>query len=224
MGELYRNYGSANGDIWPTRAPAPDQGCCVGNKRSCNRRSSERDCPYSCKPPSSRPERRDVPFHDRTRAREAARAAPGRGGAPRGRERDRRGTVLREPPRGGHLETGPSADALRLLRQGELSERRPLPLRPRESGRCTGRVQAERQRGSTRFSAETAVRRRHLPLLRARAVSQRRELSVFPRRDEGVGPGARFVRRNLVTAKTVRNGRTTDVRSRCRMRGHGQDP
>ena len=119
-GELYRNYGSAGGDNWPARAPAPDQGCCVGNKRSCNRRSSERDCPYSCKPPSSRPERRDVPFHDRTRAREAARAAPGRGPV-QGR---------REPPRGGHLETRPRADSLCVLRQGLLSERRPLPLRP----------------------------------------------------------------------------------------------
>ena len=122
-----RNHGSASGD---PSTPDDDYGhrcSCESNKRGCNRRSSDGD---SCKPPSSRPERRDVPFHDRTRAREAARAAPGRGGAPRGRERDRRGTVLREPPRGGHLETGPSADALRLLRQGELSERRPLPLRP----------------------------------------------------------------------------------------------
>ena len=88
--------------------------------------------PLQLQAPSSRPERRDVPFHDRTRAREAARAAPGRGRAPRGPQ-GRRGPP--RAPRGGHLETGPSADALRLLRQGELSERRPLPLRPRESGR-----------------------------------------------------------------------------------------
>ena len=127
-------------------------------------------------------------------------------------------------PRGGHLETGPSADTLRLLRQGELSERRPLPLRPRESGRCTGRVQAERQRGSTRFSAETAVRRRHLPLLRARAVSERRELPVFPRRDEGVGTSPSLVRRNLITVKTVRNGRTTGCALDVECVATGQDP
>ena len=211
--ELRRNNGGASGD---PRDYDSCPRCCSGTsgtKRGCNRPSGDGCCQYNRKPPSSRPERRDVPFHDRTRAREAARAAPGRGPV-QGR---------REPPRGGHLETRPRADALRLLRQGELSERRPLPLRPRESGRCTRRVPAKRQRGSTRFSAEAAVRRRHLSLLRARAVSQRRELSVFPRRDEGVGPGARFVRRNLVTAKTVRNGRTTDVRSRCRMCGHGKD-
>ncbi len=191
--------------------------CCSGTsgtKRGCNRPSGDGCCQYNSKPPSSRPERRDVPFHDRTRAGTTARAAPGRGPV-QGR---------REPPRGGHLETGPRADPLCVLRQGELSQRRPLPLRPRESGRCTRRVQAERQRGSTRFSAETAVRRRHLPVLRARIVSERRELPLLARRDEGLGPGARFVRRNLVTAKTVRNGRTTDVRSRCRMCGHGQDP
>ena len=101
------------------RPRAPDK---VAGARhlNCWHRSGDGGSQFGCNPLPSRPERRDVPFHDRTRAREAARAAPGRGPV-QGR---------REPPRGGHLETGPSADALRLLRQGELSERRPLPLRP----------------------------------------------------------------------------------------------
>ena len=118
--ELRRNNGGASGD---PRDYDSCPRCCSGTsgtKRGCNRPSGDGCCQYNSKPPSSRPERRDVPFHDRTRAREAARAAPGRGPV-QGR---------REPPRGGHLETGPSADALRLLRQGELSERCPLPLRP----------------------------------------------------------------------------------------------
>ena len=131
--ELRRNNGGASGD---PRDYDSCPRCCSGTsgtKRGCNRPSGDGCCQYNSKPPSSRPERRDVPFHDRTRAREAARAAPGRGGALGGRAGPRaapgRGGV-REPPRGGHLETGPRADALRLLRQGELSERRPLPLRP----------------------------------------------------------------------------------------------
>ena len=204
------------------RAPTPDQGCCVAATNAAATGAPASETALQLQPPSSRPERRDVPFRDRTRAGTTARAAPGRGGAPGAAARQARDGPPRAP-RGGHLETGPSADALRVLRQGELSERRPLPLRPRESGRCTGRVHAERDDG-TRFSAETAVRRRHLPLLRARAVSERRELSLFPRRDEGVRTSPSLVRRNLVTAKTVRNGRTTDVRSRCRMCSYGQDP
>ena len=174
-----RNHGSASGD---PSTPDDDYGhrcSCESNKRGCNRRSSDGD---SCNPLQAGPS--GVTSPSTTAPGPARPPAPPPAAAAQSRERDRRGTVLREPPRGGHLETGPSADALRLLRQGELSERRPLPLRPRESGRCTGRVQAERQRGSTRFSAETAVGRRHLPLLRARAVSERRELPIFPRRDE----------------------------------------
>ena len=176
-----------------------------GNKRGCNRRSGDGDCQYNCKPPSSRPERRDVPSTTAPGpARPPAAAAPPAAAQSRGAASPRAAGTSRpgraQTPcvffakgscRNGahcpfaHVKADDVPDVSQTKHPGEEAPDSP-PRRPSGVAICRFFAQGLCRNGANcRFSHGETKASAQAPSL---------------------------VRRNLIIAETVRNGRTTDVR------------